>query len=113
MRNKKLDLGDIMNAYAVVSHFREDIPEQKEVMKILKEHLKYFAKCTEEGKVLIAGPHALENGSFGGGGVMVLKTNSKKEAANDPFVTGNIVDYTIYEFKVVNLRPELEEWFKS
>ena len=92
-----------MNAYAVVSHFREDIPEQKEVMKILKEHLKYFAKCTEEGKVLIAGPHALENGSFGGGGVM----------ANDPFVTGNIVDYTIYEFKVVNLRPELEEWFKS
>ncbi len=107
----------MMNAYAVVSHFRDDIPEQKEVMKILKEHLKYFAKCTEEDKVLIAGPHALENGSFGGGGVMVLKTNSKKEAeelmANDPFVLGNIVDYTIYEFKVVNLRPELEEWFKS
>ena len=67
MRNKKLDLGDIMNAYAVVSHFREDIPEQKEVMKILKEHLKYFRKCDEEGKVLIGGPHALEDGSYGRG----------------------------------------------
>jgi hypothetical protein len=33
--------------------------------------------------------------------------------ANDPFVTGNIVDYKIYEFRVVNLRPELDEWFKS
>lgn len=48
---------------------------------------------------------------------MVLKTNSKKEAeelmANDLFVTENIVNYKIYEFRVVNLRPELEEWFKS
>ena len=106
-----------MNAYAVVSHFRDDIPDQKEVMKILKEHLKYFAKCSEEGKVLIAGPHALEDGYFGGGGVMVLKTDSKEDAENlmadDPFVKENIVDYTIYEFRVVNLRPELEEWFKS
>jgi hypothetical protein len=33
--------------------------------------------------------------------------------ADDPFVKENIVDYTIYEFRVVNLRPELEEWFKS
>lgn len=106
-----------MNAYAVVSHFRDDIPDQKEVMKILKQHLKYFAKCSEDGKVLIAGPHALDDGSYGGGGVMVLKTDSKEAAeelmADDPFVKENIVDYTIYEFRVVNLRPELEEWFKS
>ena len=106
-----------MNAYAVVSHFRDDIPEHKEVMKILKEHKKYFRKCDEEGKVLIGGPHALEDGSYGRGGILVLKTDSKEDTENimadDPFVKENIIDYTIYEFKTVHLRPELKEWFKS
>ena len=71
----------------------------------------------EEGKVLIGGPHALEDGSYGRGGIFVLKTDSKEDTENimadDPFVKENIIDYTIYEFKTVHLRPELKEWFKS
>jgi uncharacterized protein YciI len=46
-----------------------------------------------------------------------LKTDSKEDTENimadDPFVKENIIDYTIYEFKTVHLRPELKEWFKS
>ena len=45
-----------MNAYAVVSHFRDDIPEQKEVMKILKEHKKYFRNAMKKVKSLLVDP---------------------------------------------------------
>lgn len=106
-----------MNSFVLVSHFRDDIPEKKEVMKLLKEHLQYIGKATKEGKVLIAGPHALDDGSFGNGGVILFKADSKEEVeeilADDPFVRENIVDYNIYEFKIVHMIPELEEWFKS
>lgn len=101
-----------MNAYLVVSHFQRELPDDK-MAEIMKNHLAYFKKALNDGKVIVAGPHVWADGSIGRGGVIVLSAASKDEAAeimrNDPLAIADIIDYTISEFKIVNIRPELNK----
>lgn len=105
-----------MNAYLVVSHFKESI-EGKLIAETMPKHHAYFQKVLEEGHIFLAGPHVWEDGSVGKGGVMLLKTDSMEEAEDimqhDPLVMGGIEEYTISPFKVVKVRPELENWLNG
>lgn len=105
-----------MDAYLVVSHFKPTADPQT-VKETLPKHHAYFQSVLEADKLFLAGPHIWEDGSVGKGGVMLLWAASMEEAEDimqhDPLVMGGIAEYTISPFKVVKVRPELQNWLNG
>ncbi len=105
-----------MNCYCVISHFRENLPEDINIQEITQQHHDYLENKANEGLVVMAGPHVWEDGTVGNGGVIILKAASRQEAEeimrNDPFAINKITNFTIYEYIVKNACPELGELVK-
>jgi len=66
-----------MNCYCVISHFRENLPEDINIQKITQQHHDYLENKAKLGIVVMAGPHVREDGSVGKGGVIILKADNK------------------------------------
>ena len=103
-----------MNCYCVVSHFKKALPAGIDLQEILPQHRAQLTKELEAGNVIIAGPHVWEDGAVGKGGVILIKAASKEAAEavmqRDPLCINGIIEYTLHEFRVANVRPELSEW---
>lgn len=105
-----------MNCYCVISHFRENLPEDIDIQEITQQHHDYLENKAKLGMVVMAGPHVWDDGSVGKGGVIILKAESKQAAEevmqNDPFAINKITNYTIYEYIVKNACSELGDLIK-
>lgn len=72
---------------------------------ILKKHTAYFKQLGIEGKCLIAGPFADQNGELGAG-CYIFAAETEQEALNmannDPLVSEGLYNFKMYEWiKVV------------
>lgn len=86
--------------------------DSKEFKEIEATHAPYYQKLIEEHKFIASGPVINDIGEFGGG-VFLLRAESKQEAENimknDPLVVGGYSEYSIQEFRPLLIAPEFKD----
>ena len=74
----------------------------KERQKFIKEHKKWIKYLTSSGEIIYSGYLVDENKCPGGGGLLIIKSNSYNEAkiliSSDPMITNNLVIWKLNEW---------------
>lgn len=100
-----------MKFFLVNGELCDDAPKGPAFKEVLDDHHRYWAPYIASGNVLIAGP------KMAGLGLFVLKAEDeatlKEMVDKDPFVTRNVVKFTISEFKPFFKAPILDSWFSE
>ena len=101
-----------MKLFTIIMNFKETTPDKSTLDKVMPEHLDYFKKALNAGKILISGPNALGNG-----GVIIMKATNLEEAKNfmstEPLTVNGFTSYTMVEFEAMDYLPSLKDWLEK